>query len=298
MTNCKLVFIHGRAQEFKDAKDLKATWISAFERGLSKSDLSLPIPEGQIQFPYYGQTLHDLTNNKDAEDAADVIIRGGADDQELEEFAADYFGELKERFDLNQSKLREAGGDADVIKRGLPNWEWVQTILRGIDQFVPGASSASVAIFTNDVYQYLTNIGMQVDIDEGVQEAFDPTAKTVVVSHSLGTVVAYNILRKEADQKGWAIPLHVTLGSPLGVRAIRERLKPLKRPQAVSSWFNAMDEGDVVALYALTPSRFGVTPPIENKTDVENQTDNQHGITGYLDDKEVAQRIYDALVQD
>ena len=38
------------------------------------------------------------------------------------------------------------------------------------------------------------------------------------------------------------------------------------------------------------------TPPVENKTDVKNRTNNQHGINGYLDDKDVARRIHDALV--
>lgn len=37
-------------------------------------------------------------------------------------------------------------------------------------------------------------------------------------------------------------------------------------------------------------------PDIENKMDVHNRTSNRHGIAGYLDDKEVARRIYDAFV--
>ena len=32
-----------------------------------------------------------------------------------------------------------------------------------------------------------------------------------------------------------------------------------------------------------------------SKTDVCNPTENRHGISGYLGDKEVARRIYDAL---
>ena len=60
-----------------------------------------------------------------------------------------------------------------------------------------------------------------------------------------------------------------------------------------------MDERDVVALYSLEPAFFPLdpaNPPIENKRDVRNRTRNRHGISGYLDDKEVAKRIYDALV--
>ena len=56
-----------------------------------------------------------------------------------------------------------------------------------------------------------------------------------------------------------------------------------------------MDERDVVALYPLDQSGFPIMPAIENKTDVDNDTENQHGISGYLEDKAVAKRIYDAL---
>ncbi len=63
----------------------------------------------------------------------------------------------------------------------------------------------------------------------------------------------------------------------------------------MKGWFNALDPKDAVALHPLTPEYFAVTPAIENKTDVENTTDNRHGISGYLDDAEVARRIYDAL---
>ncbi|PLC51106.1 hypothetical protein CR159_05815 [Pollutimonas subterranea] len=60
-----------------------------------------------------------------------------------------------------------------------------------------------------------------------------------------------------------------------------------------------MDERDVVALYPLNASHFPLepaVPSIKNKQDVHNRTENRHGVSGYLDDKEVARQIYDALV--
>ena len=56
-----------------------------------------------------------------------------------------------------------------------------------------------------------------------------------------------------------------------------------------------MEERDIVSLYALDETHFPVDPAIENKTDVDNFTENRHGIAGYLSDKVVAKRIYDAL---
>ena len=148
---------------------------------------------------------------------------------------------------------------------------------------------------TRDVYQYLNNPGVRDKIEGGVRKALQRGRPTVVVSHSLGTVVAYNLLRREGKDQGWKVPLFVTLGSPLGVEAIRSGLAPIEYPSCVGHWFNAMDERDVVALYPLTPDRFDVEPAIENKTNVQNHTENRHGIAGYLDDAEVAKRIYEAL---
>jgi hypothetical protein len=109
--------------------------------------------------------------------------------------------------------------------------------------------------------------------------------------------VAYSLINREGDALGWAVPLFVTVGSPLAVTAIKKRLAPIKHPQCVRSWFNARDKKDVVALYPLDKSHFAVRPEIENKNDLENLTGNRHGIVGYLGDLAVARKIYDALTE-
>jgi len=49
------------------------------------------------------------------------------------------------------------------------------------------------------------------------------------------------------------------------------------------------------ALHPLDSVNFNISPSIENKTDVNNHTDNRHGIAGYLDDATVAIQIRNAL---
>lgn len=89
-----------------------------------------------------------------------------------------------------------------------------------------------------------------------------PAGKTVVVGHSLGSVVAYDVLRNTARQLD--VSLFMTVGSPLGVGPIRRTMKPLRFPKNVVSWYNAFDERDAVALHALDAATFPVDPPIEN----------------------------------
>jgi hypothetical protein len=294
MSPTRLVFVHGRAQQNKDSVALKAEWIDAFRSGLAKNGLALPLPESDIKFPYYGQTLADLVGGAPA--VAEVVVRGGtaAGDDE-QRFQQAVLQEVQQAMGITDDQVDQAL-PPDVRQRGGPlNWEWVQGIVQAIDEHVPGASGAAIALATRDVYQYLRNPGIRDRIEAGVRMAMQPGVPTVVVSHSLGTVVAYNLLRREGGPQRWQVPLFVTLGSPLAVKAIRSALAPLEHPGCAGHWFNAMDERDVVALYPLTPQRFDVDPAIENKTDVRNETQNRHGISGYLADAEVAQRIAAAL---
>jgi len=113
------------------------------------------------------------------------------------------------------------------------------------------------------------------------------------VAHSLGSVVAYNVLR--SDPRNLNVPLLVTVGCPLGIRAIRNQLVPLKFPKPAHAWYNAFDTRDVVALFPLDDSNFPVIPAVTNFDGVKNHTDNRHGIDGYLDDTKVAERILDGL---
>lgn len=296
----QLVFIHGRAQQHKDSVGLKREWISAWASGLARSGLQIPIPEDQIRFPYFGNTLDQLVRGVDEAAAAKVIVRGGklADEQISDDerrFIRDYVIELKKKRGIDDNAVR-ALVSPDIQERGVLNWPWVQAILSVLDRHVPLASGISVALFTNDVYQYLTNGNYSRVIDEGVQQAMSSDVESVVVGHSLGTVIAYRVLRNAVQAARWRVPLFVTLGSPLGVEVVRTKLAPIGFPACASHWFNAMDDRDVVALWPLDENNFDVDPDIENKTDVDNPSENRHNISGYLGDREVARRIYDALV--
>ncbi len=294
----RLVFVHGRAQEAKDSVALKAEWIDCWRKGLAKRGLKLPLAESDIRFPYYGDTLAQLCSGMSEADAAKVVVRGTGIDDAEKEFTRKLAAELRKR--ITDAQFAEVAGRG-AVERGLLQWEWFHNILQAMDRYVPFASSTSIALFTHDVYQYLHDDAVQGVIDEGVAAAIASGVETVVVSHSLGTVVAYRLLRKLGAERGWHVPLFVTLGSPLGVEPVRDKLKgeaPTRCPECAKGWFNAFDKGDVVALYPLNTKAFPLDPAmpaIENKDDVDNPTPNKHGISGYLGDPDVAERLYRAV---
>jgi pimeloyl-ACP methyl ester carboxylesterase len=147
-------------------------------------------------------------------------------------------------------------------------------------------------VFTRDVFLYTQRQGVRAEIDRIVGKEFTDEP-AVVIGHSLGSIVAYNILR--ADRRSSGVPLFVTVGSPLGIRAVRDQLKPLRFPSPIETWFNALDTRDFVALYPLDKNNFPVRPEIQNYDRVRNHTDNRHGISGYLSDAVVAKKVLDAL---
>jgi pimeloyl-ACP methyl ester carboxylesterase len=172
------------------------------------------------------------------------------------------------------------------------NEPWVQAILRSLDKTPLG--DTAIDRFTRDVFAYLTFPGIREQIDAVVAPLLQD-GPNLVVAHSLGTVVAYNVLAKTRDSV--RVKLFATVGSPLGIRTIRGRVeRPLAMPGCAASWFNAFDTRDVVALFPLDSTNFPIDPAIDNFSGVKNHTENRHGIDGYLDDPVVARKIYEALV--
>lgn len=295
----QLVLVHGRGQQRKDARAIKREWLDALGEGLAKSGLTLPVAEEDVRFPFYGDTLDDLVSGSD--DVADVIVRGQPSDDDERRFIRAVLEEVRTVAGISEAELVEVAGE-EVLERGPLNWSWVQAILQVIDRHVPYGSATSIALATRDVYHYLTNSAASRAIDEGVAAALSPEKEAVVVAHSLGSVVAYQVLRTFGGERGWTVPLFMTVGSPLGVEQIRRyvrRTGPARVPECVTRWENVMDERDVVALYPLTADHFPLDPAdpaVVNRTDLSNRTPNRHGIGGYLDDAGVARAIHDALV--
>jgi len=287
----RLLLVHGRAQEGKDPVKLQQEWVTALNRGAAKFGSALTA-RVEVAFPFYGDLLDSYAREMDIPLTSEVQARGEKNDEFLK-FQYEVAESIRQAAGIPEEKVN-AEFDGPVRERGPLNWKWVQAVLRAIDKNGAAMNQATLELFTRDVFLYVARASVRDAIDSLVAAKLTQEP-TVVVGHSLGTVVTYSVLLN--DRRALKVPLYVTVGSPLGVRAIRDRFRPIRYPQpAVSSWFNAFDPRDVVALYPLDSANFPVTPSIENKNDVNNYTENRHGIVAYLDDQAVAQRILSGLV--
>jgi hypothetical protein len=285
----RLLFVHGRAQEEKSSQILEKEWMKAFKVGLQAANLSL-WSEVKIDVPFYGDKLVELIAKYDLPPADQVEARGGAIDDGYARFLQEVAIEARDKNVVSDADIKRELGPG-LQEKGPENWEWFQAVIRAIDRTAPGISGASIGVILRDVYVYVNDGTTRRAINKIVAEKLTDET-TVVVGHSLGSVVAYEVLRGAQHN---SVPRYVTVGSPLGIRAIRNRLAtPLTMPKGVKDWYNAFDERDVVALYPLDTESFPIAPAIRNYNAVQNQTDNRHGIAGYLNDAHVAKEIRSA----
>lgn len=284
----RLVFVHGRAQGGRTEAEMRSEWLGALERGYAKAGVAAP-PNVEIRNPFYADRLDALTEDA-VKGVGAVIERGATSDGSVDSFDAAFLRALAEGAGITDADINGEMG-AGFVEKGPENAEWVHALGRLLSRRVPWLSGKLMAAMTADVNAYLKRPHVRGEINGLVSEHID--GPSVVVGHSLGSIVAYWVLHELRDDA--EVPLFVTIGSPLGIDVVKKYLpRPLGRPEGVSHWFNGTDERDPVALFSkLEPPVF--PDGIENLNDIQNPHDWPHGISGYLSDERVARTIANAL---
>ena len=158
-----------------------------------------------------------------------------------------------------------------------------------------------VGRFASDVVDYLYGEFTERMRAPVRQALLDGPAPGVIVAHSLGTIVLYDVLSEPAFA-GFNVQQLVTVGCPLGIGNVQNRLRdaagrPNPVPGAVKAWVNFADRFDPVALDATLRDEF--SPPKNFATDeeVNNAAKNNHDLTGYLAIEVVRSSIVGAVGQ-
>jgi hypothetical protein len=152
------------------------------------------------------------------------------------------------------------GPDTDGAKGRAPSA--VQKALRGLarSRFFSGVAEHLMIADVKQVTQYLKDADLRAEIQGCVLSAIDPDTRGVV-GHSLGSVIAYEVLAASPEL---GVRTLVTLGSPLGIpNVIFDKLTPPPVngtgawPGSVRQWHNIADPGDAVALVKQLSPLFG-----------------------------------------
>jgi hypothetical protein len=287
-----VIYVHGNGNKARPER-LKAEWDQAlFGRDMGERSVVAywaavrypqPLPDGEFDEVERVPAELALTPGEEA------VAPPGVDPVELQ-------------LEARTEAALEAGG-VESAGRSTELDPWLQrmayqadAIVEGeeLDELLPGAEAlplpkavrvalfrALVKVTFKDVYAYFFG-GSGDAMRTVVRKAIDDTpGELIVVSHSLGTVIAYDVLR-EAAMNGRRVPLFVTAGSPLAVQEIQDLVTPpLLVPAGVAAWRNVADARDLVALDSTIRPEYD---PAQRCTDllVANDSDSHHGIREYL----------------
>ena len=156
--------------------------------------------------------------------------------------------------------------------------------------------------FLRDVHHYLFDVefappgGTPVRIQKTIRSRFVEsvcaaavTRPHVVVAHSLGTVIAYDCLKRVAECAG--VDGFITLGSPLGIDEVQDKLQPgwsrdagFPAERVSAGWVNAFDRLDPVCGFDPRLAHDFRKLGQEAITDIAVQNDGawRHSLTKYL----------------
>lgn len=275
----QIVCIHGIAQEFKSREILLGEWGPALRGGVSLAGGRLD--DGEFDMAFYGSLFR-------PEGGA---LKGDASIPEFTPGDADHPIEQAVLRDLYEASIAIAPESDTAEAKGRMTGGMLQVVAR--TPFFGGVAQKVVIWALKQVRRYVSDPVLNAAARKALLDAISDDTR-VVVSHSLGSVVAWETLCAHPALKVHTL---ITVGSPLGIPALLPRLDPpvVKTPGpwpgGLTRWVNVADKYDVVALEKRLARLYG------NRVEdyfVDNGA-TMHDISPYLTSREVGQAIRSAL---
>jgi hypothetical protein len=271
----RIVAVHGIGQQYKGEESLHTEWLPALRDGLHRAGIDELAP-GDLRCAFYGDLFRPKGKGREPRyDATDV-------DPNWEAPLLDELWAEAARVDP------AVAGPQDSTKARTPRT--IQAALRALSgsRFFVGLVEHLLIADLKQVRAYLHDPERRAQIRERVSAEISADT-TVLVGHSLGSVVAY-----EVCAAGIGPRTLVTLGSPLGIRnLVFDLLDPPPQggrgawPGATERWANVADQGDVVALVKR------LAPQFDDRVDdrLVNNGATAHNVKPYLTARETGEAI-------
>jgi len=289
----RLVFLHGRGQQGRDPAALRRSWVAGLNQGLTRAGLD-PVDPDDAFFPFYGDRLaeglraHETVPVPAETWVTDPATAAASAAPSTRRLYDELLGEAARRAGMPAAAAaqppEEGFGDfaAGLVRRLQPQLSWLAA-RSGLDDL-------TIAWVFRDVAAYLDDEQLRKSVLDAVKETLPPDGDVVLVSHSLGTVVAMDLLTELPP--GLRVGLLVTAGSPLGMDSVQRRLLAggPRRPD-VGRWTNVWAAADAVAIGCPLADDWG---PLEELL-VDNPKDRAHSIEEYLAHAPVAAAVRGGL---
>jgi hypothetical protein len=282
-----ILVVHGIGQELEGPSTLQARLFPALRDGILRAGRD--IGQEDVSFASYGELFRE-----ESEFLAPAPRYDASDVQPG--YEEDLLAALWERAASSDASVIPP--DEEVLGRA-PSVAGRALAALSRSKFLAGIGESAFIGDLKQVSTYFGDAGMRTAIQEMVAGAIAGDTR-VIVAHSLGSVVAYEVLFAHPHQQVGAL---VTLGSPLGLRnVVFDRLTPA--PAAVPGsnrvmgawppvrmWANVADTGDIVAAVEDLRPLFGDKI---RQLRVHNGA-KAHDMTSYLTDPRTGQLILAGL---
>lgn len=274
-----LFLIHGR--DFKPEKsDLEKLWIDALKFGIVRdhgTEGSKRFSQVDVRLIYYGDLSNDFLAKKNKKQVDDLNDRHNT------------LCKLKKhaRIDFSEEKYMKMRSPFHGVIRWLVGVAAAVPVLRDIGMW--GKMPEMSHYWWNSKKQFGKEVRKRLSIP--LHGALEAGKDVMVIGHSLGSIVAYDVLSMlscSGPASSGKVSRLVTLGSPLGVSYVQHRLRNWKKfPNNVSAWVNITAKDDFVALDEEVKNDFrGMSPKIKDcaifNLAVRKGKTHQHHSIGYL----------------
>jgi hypothetical protein len=229
----KVVCIHGISQEYESRETLLKEWTPALCGGVSNAGGQLS--EADVDMAFYGEMFRPAGETKGGFQIP-PFRPGDLSDPFEQELLANIFDSL------------ETSTTSEDITKGNRTVAYMLQVLANTPYF--GRKLQNLVIwYLKQVHRYVSEPNVRQSAQRSLLKTIAPDTR-VVVAHSLGSVVAYEVLCERTEL---SVDTLLTIGSPLGLPALLPRLLPPadkggKWPGQVRKWVNIADATDVVAL--------------------------------------------------
>lgn len=285
LNSVQVVGVHGIRQWDTNAHRLAEDWQSALTRGMSHH-LGAAVTVPGLITPYYGDVFPKTK----------LLQLGQANEPALDDLTdPDEIAFVTEMLHAYapDMELPEAEPTLGVPPR-TPAWltRWIA----GLDgEWGQGVGERTVTRI-RELHGYLTNSEAAERARQRIIDAFTGTAARLVIAHSLGSVIVYDMFHRDqipsAGNGADGVNTLITCGSPLGWLPLQRQLAipgRLQLPGTVT-WVNIFDPRDpVTAGQGLSDSAATVTD-----TRVHNGGD-PHSVRKYLRQEALARAVQTAL---
>jgi hypothetical protein len=285
--------VHGIGRHSEGSADATlAVWTRAFRIGVEKTDYTGEPPA--LSLAYY-RSIFAASRRRPGPKGL-----GPADDDPVNEAEAQFLAELGDEVfaQLAEPERRAVESPSPPLGASLPPVE--PAVLRSVRAFEARWGRGAGALLlgrVRQVHAYLSDARVAGMIRAAVAAEIDLKTQ-VLLGHSLGSVVAYDLLRCGVEGPSSITPgvrTLVTFGSPLAWSAVRRRLEgpspgSFSVPRGIT-WVNVHDPRDAVTAGApLGPLASGIVDH-----PVDNGSRDAHGARRYLRHKELARAVLDGL---